>query len=278
MVARNNVVAARHDIALRMRQFVLELIVFGIKQAKASLFGGLLLAFMLLTTAVDLPYFHRYDYIFVFAIVVQILLLAFKLETRREMLVIFGFHLVATIMELYKTSDLIGSWNYPEQASIAIFGVPLFAGFMYSAVGSYIARAWKLQRLRFENYPALIHTYVLALLIYVNFFTHHFIWDIRYLLVVYAAVIFWRTRVCFTVIAERKMPLLLGFSLVSFFVWIAENVATFANVWLYPSQHAGWTHVSPNKLGAWFLLIIVSFVLVSLLYRRSLRPSELERV
>ncbi len=46
------------------------------------------------------------------------------------------------------------------------------------------------------------------------------------------------------------MPLLLGFALVSFFVWIAENVATFANVWLYPSQHDGWTYVSPNKFGA----------------------------
>ena len=128
-----------------------------------------------------------------------------------------------------------------------------------------------MQNLRFENYPALIHTYVLAFLIYANFFTHHFVTDLRYVLVLYAATIFWRTRVCFTVIKERRMPLLLGFTLVSFFVWIAENVATFANVWLYPSQHAGWTYVSPNKLGAWFLLMIVSFVLVSLLHRRSLR-------
>ncbi len=271
MATKANLRAGRRIVTGRWRMWLLELIVFGINQAKASLFGGLLLAFMLLTTIVELPYFHRYDYIFVFAVVTQILLFAFRLESRREMLVIFGFHVVATIMEIYKTSELIGSWNYPEQAAIAIWSVPLFAGFMYSAVGSYIARAWKLQHLRFENYPRLVHTYLLALLIYVNFFTHHFFWDMRYLLVVYAMVIFWRTQVCFTVLVERRMPLLLGFTLISFFVWIAENVATYANVWLYPSQHGGWTYVSPNKLGAWFLLMIVSFVLVSLLYRRSLR-------
>ena len=263
-----------NPVARRLWQFIKELVVFGIKQAKASLFGGLLLAFMLLTTVVELPYFHRYDYIFVFAVVIQIVLLALRLETKREMLVIFGFHLVATVMEIYKTSDLIGSWNYPEPAAIAIWNVPLFAGFMYSAVGSYIARAWKLQQLRFENYPPLIHTYILAALIYMNFFTHHFAWDLRYVLVAYAVIIFWRTQVCFTVIEERRMPLLLGFTLVSFFVWIAENVATYANVWLYPSQHAGWTYVSPNKLGAWFLLMIVSFVLVSLLYRRTIRSGR----
>ena len=261
-------------VARRFRHFIKELFVFGIKQANAALFGGLLLAFMLLTTLVDLPWFYRYDYIFVFAVLIQIVLVALGLETRREMIVIFGFHLVATLMEFYKTSELIGSWNYPEQATIAIWNVPLFAGFMYSAVGSYLARAWKLQQLRFENYPHLIHTYLLAALIYVNFFTHHFLWDLRYVLVIYAAIIFWRTQVYFTVIAERRMPLLLGFTLVSFFVWIAENIATYANVWLYPSQHGGWTLVSPNKFGAWFLLMIVSFVLVSLLYRRTLASAR----
>ena len=255
----------------RIGWFLLEVTVFGLKQAYASLFGGLLLAFMLLTVMTDLPGLHRYDYIFLYALVIQILLVTLKLETPREMLVIFGFHLVATVMELFKTSEAIGSWNYPEPAWFAIWNVPLFAGFMYSAVGSYIARAWRVMDLHFEHYPKLIHTYGLALLIYANFFTHHFVTDIRYLLVIYAAVIFRRTQVYFTVLSQRSMPLLVGFALVSFFVWIAENVATFANVWLYPSQSNGWTLVSMNKMGAWFLLMIVSFVLVSLLYRRQLQ-------
>ena len=259
------------EFSAKIRQFILELVVFGLKQAYASLFGGLLLAFMLVTVLIDLPDFHRYDYIFLYALTIQIILLATKLETPREIMVIFGFHLVATIMELFKTSELIGSWNYPEPAVIAFWNVPLFAGFMYSAVGSYIARAWKVLHLRFEHFPPLLHTYILAALIYGNFFTHHFITDARYLLVLYTVVIFWKTQVYFTVLRERSMPLLLGFSLISFFVWVAENLATFANVWLYPNQMSGWTVVSPNKLGAWFLLMIVSFVLVSLLYRKELR-------
>ncbi|MEP0944283.1 MAG: DUF817 domain-containing protein [Rhizobiaceae bacterium] len=250
-----------------------EIWVFGLKQANAALFGGLLLGFMLVTTFVDLPWLHRYDAIFVYAIAVQIVLLVGRLETPREMLVIFGFHLVATVMEIYKTSEMIGSWHYPEPAVIALWNVPLFAGFMYSAVGSYIARAWKVLDLRFANYPPMIHTYALAILIYVNFFTHHFALDIRYGLVAYAALIFWNTRIRFTALNQHSMPLLLGFTLVSLFVWIAENLATFANVWLYPSQQAGWTIVSPNKLGAWFLLMIVSFVLVSLLHRRQLNSA-----
>lgn len=253
------------------RLFFVELVVFGLKQAHASLFGALLLGFMLLTTIAQLPWLYRYDYIFVFAVAIQIALVLFRLETGREVAVIFVFHMVATIMEFYKTSEMIGSWHYPEPALIAIMGVPLFAGFMYSAVGSYIARAWKLLELRFVNYPPLWQTCVLAFLIYANFFTHHFIWDIRYLLVACTVFLFWKTRVYFTVLAERQMPLLLGFWLISFFVWIAENIATAANVWLYPSQQAGWTIVSPNKLGAWFLLMIVSFVLVSVLYRNSLK-------
>lgn len=256
-----------------MPRALLELIAFGLKQANAALFGGLLLAFMLATTIVDVPWLYRYDAIFLYAVVIQIFLLASRLETIREMWVIFGFHFVATLMEFYKTSDLIGSWHYPEPAVIALWNVPLFAGFMYSAVGSYIARAWKILDLRFANYPPLIHTYILAALIYANFFTHHFIIDIRYALVAYAAILYWNTHIRFTALTPHSMPLLLGFSLVSLFVWIAENVATYANVWLYPSQQAGWTFVSPNKLGAWFLLMIVSFVLVSLLHRRQLEAA-----
>ena len=134
-----------------------ELFVFGLKQANAALFGGLLLAFMLLTTIFEFPYLYRYDAIFLYAIAIQIILLVGRLETFREMAVIFGFHLVATVMEIYKTSEMIGSWDYPEPALIAVWNVPLFAGFMHSAVGSYIARAWKVLDLRFANYPPGSH-------------------------------------------------------------------------------------------------------------------------
>ena len=34
----------------------------------------------------------------------------------------------------------------------------------------------------------------------------------------------------------RRMPLLLGFFLVSLFIWLAENIGSFSAVWLYPHQ------------------------------------------
>ena len=60
------------------------------------------------------------------------------------------------------------------------------------------------------------------------------------------------------------MPVILSTFLGSFFIWIAENVVTFANIWIYPSQADGLEMVPFSKLIAWYLLLILSFVLVSL--------------
>lgn len=68
------------------------------------------------------------------------------------------------------------------------------------------------------------------------------------------------------------MPLLLGWFLVALFIWGAENIGTFSRAWLYPGQKDGWHPVSPSKLGAWYLLMIVSFVMVSLLHRTRSSP------
>ena len=53
----------------------------------------------------------------------------------------------------------------------------------------------------------------------------------------------------------------------SLFIWLSENIGTFTRVWLYPSQSHGWAMVSPAKLGSWFLLLIISYTLVSLVNR-----------
>ena len=68
--------------------------------------------------------------------------------------------------------------------------VPLFAGFMYSAVGSYIARVWRILEFRYDRYPKKIYTILIAIAIYVNFFTHHFIWDFRYIILAVILIIF----------------------------------------------------------------------------------------
>jgi uncharacterized membrane protein YoaT (DUF817 family) len=155
---------------------------------------------------------------------------------------------------------------------VRIAGVPLFSGFLYSAVGSYIARCWRLFDFRFSNYPGARWTWLLALLIYVNFFTHHYIFDARVALFAMTAAIYGRTMIHFTVDrVPRRMPLLLGFFLVSLFIWLAENIGSFSAVWLYPHQMRTWSPVTWGKLGSWFLLMIISFVLVSLVNR----PREL---
>ncbi len=70
------------------------------------------------------------------------------------------FHVVGTAMEIFKTS--VGSWIYPEASILRIGGVPLFTGFMYAAIGSYIARCWRLFDFRFTHHPPLWALVLLA--------------------------------------------------------------------------------------------------------------------
>lgn len=68
------------------------------------------------------------------------------------------------------------------------------------------------------------------------------------------------------------MPLLVAFLLTSLFIWVAENIGTWSKAWLYPNQRNGWELVSMSKLGSWYLLMIISVVLVTLVHRP--RPYE----
>nr|WP_228030871.1 DUF817 domain-containing protein [Gimesia benthica] len=250
---------------------------FGIKQASACIFGGFLLA-MIIITRFWYPFesLYRYDFLFLAAVGFQIFLLAFRLESPKEAVVILIFHIVATIMELFKTSDGIKSWQYPEPFVIGIGNVPLFAGFMYSAVGSYIARVWRIFDFRYSSYPPLWTTVVLVTLIYINFFSHHYVTDIRWLLIIASLVMFGRVQIYFRMDRiHRHMPLVVGWLLVALFIWFAENISTFANVWVYPTQQHHWQLVSITKLVAWYLLMLLSFVLVSLVNRPTIMPPAL---
>lgn len=240
--------------------------VFLVKQAWTALLGGLLLFAMILTRYIELPWLARYDWLFVWAVLVQAGMLIFKLEKPREVVAIVLFHLVGLGMELFKTSSKIGSWTYPEEATIRLLSVPLFSGFMYAAVGSYIARAWRVMHLRFTNYPNRCATVVLAILIYINFFTHHYTYDIRYALFVAVVLLYGKTKVYFKLhIREYSMPLLVGFALIAIVIWLAENIGTFTNTWLYPSQLSVRQIVGIEKWGSWFLLMIISFIMIDIL-------------
>ncbi len=245
-----------------------EFLAFGIKQDYACIFGALLLALILATRFLypDGAALTRYDFLFLAALAIQVWLLAARYETLDEAKVILIFHVVGTAMEVFKTAA--GSWIYPEESFFRIGGVPLFSGFMYAAVGSYLARISRILDFGYTNYPPLWTTWLFALAIYVNFFTHHYTIDIRLGLFAVLFVLYGRTWVHYSAYRYRqRMPLVLGFFLVALFIWFAENLGTFARAWRYPDQANGWTFVSLAKLNAWVLLMIISFVLVTLVNR-----------
>lgn len=258
----------------RLNAFAYEFLLFGLKQAWACLFGGTMV-FLLIASHYVWPHdaaLSRYDFLVLAAVALQVLLLATKLERWDEALVILIFHVVGTVMEIFKTAH--GSWIYPEASFLRIGGVPLFSGFMYAAIGSYIARAWRLFDIKFERYPPLWGPWLLAVLSYVNFFSHHYIIDLRWGLFVFSVVLFARGQFQFTPdLKPRRMPMLLGFFLVALFIWFAENVGTFTATWVYPNQADHWRMVSPAKLGSWYLLMMLSFVLVTVVHR----PEPIER-
>ena len=257
-----------------MADFLAEGRHFFLANVWASYFGVFLIVSFVVTEFVTIPGIERYDVIFLAAVGFQLCALVFRFESLKEFAVIIIFHILATGMELFKTHPDIGSWVYPnvESTVFVIATVPLFTGFLYSAVGSYISRAFIFLKLSYSNFPAYYHLWIVAVLIYVNFFTHHFVYDIRYVLFLYIFIIFYRTEVHFQVYKKvRKMPFLLSAFLTAFCVWVAENIATFTNIWLYPNQMAYWQLVSFNKTGSWFLLLILSFALVSLIYQDKIK-------
>ena len=241
---------------------------FGIKQGWACLFGGLMLG-LLLMTFVWYPEgapLSRYDFLVLGAVAIQVMMLWSGLETWEEAKIILVFHIVGTVMELFKTYH--GSWIYPEESFLRIGGVPLFTGFMYAAVGSYLARVWRIFDFRFDRFPPLWVQASLTTAIYVNFFAHHWLPDVRIALFVGTAMVYGPCLVWFRADeAHRPMPLVIGFLLVAVFIWFAENLGTFARAWAYPWQEHGWQMVSLSKLGSWYLLMIISFVLVALVHR-----------
>lgn len=254
--------------ASRIRPKLTEFVVFGLKQGWACIFGAAVLAVLL---AARLWYpdgagLARNDFLTLAAVAIQVLMVVFRLETLKELRVIILFHLVGTVMELFKTD--VGSWSYEAEGILRIGAVPLFSGFMYAAVGSYMVRVYRLFDLRFAGYPRRWITAAVAAAVYVNFFSHHYTWDARWVLLAAVVVVFGRCVMHFRVFRKQfRMPLVIAFLLVALFIWIAENIATWSGAWLYPSQVDGWHPVSLDKLVSWFLLMIISVVLVAWVYK-----------
>jgi len=253
-----------HLLTRRFVHILMQLIRFGWQQALSCIFPVVIFASLALTKLVPLPWLPRYDWLLLICLAMQVWMVRSGLETRDELKVITVFHLIGLALELFKVH--MGSWSYPEEGWTKVGGVPLYSGFMYASVASYMCQAWRRLKLELVNWPTLWIVTPLAAAIYLNFFTHHFWIDIRWWLAGLVLIVFWRTSITFAVGERRyRMPLALSFVLIGFFIWVAENVATFFSAWQYPNQSDVWRIVHLGKISSWLLLVIVSFLIVAAL-------------
>ena len=237
---------------------------FGIQEALSCIFPVSIFIILAITQVIHIPGLHRYDLILLLCLAVQVIMYLTKLETFDEIKVISVFHVFGLVLEIFKVHH--GCWAYPEPAYTKVFDVPLYSGFLYASVASYICQAWRRLDLHLMNWPSRKLANILAVAIYVNFFTEHLIPDIRWILMPLVAILFWKTTIRFTVAGVmRKMSLTLGFLLVGFFIYIAENVSTLLHGYQYPNQQVSWNIVHTSKITSWFLLVIISFICVAYL-------------
>jgi len=247
-----------------LRGLALELLHFTRKEAQACLFAGLFFALVLCVPRAGLFGIPRYDALLLIAVAIQAWMLWTGRETWDEVKAICLFHVLGFALEAFKTSAGIRSWSYPDFAYTKLFGVPLFSGFMYAAVGSYIIQAWRLFQLRVELHPPYWMAGLMATALYLNFFTHHFIGDYRWYLAAGALGLYARAQIVFRPHrTDRRMPLALALVLIGFFIWLAENIGTFFGLWAYPHQLGAWAAVHLSKWSAWSLLVLMSFTIVT---------------
>ncbi|MFD0366980.1 DUF817 domain-containing protein [Streptomyces sp. NPDC059071] len=237
------------------------LLAFAWTQTRACAFAIALLSGVAASTLLTGLPVARYDLLVAYGVLLTLLFWLRGWESGRDIAVIGVCHVIGLAFELVKVS--LGSWSYPEPAVLKFAGVPLYGGFLYAAVGSYVCRAWRLFDLDLVRYRPR-STAVVAAAIYLNFFTHHWLPDARWPLAALLLAVTAGTSVRFTVRGARlRMPLALSFVLIGFFLWLAENLATYVGAWRYPYQLHGWEPVGVEKFGAWSLLISITFVLAA---------------
>ncbi|GGD04848.1 DUF817 domain-containing protein [Pontibacillus salipaludis] len=237
---------------------------FGWEQALSCLFPVVIFASLAITQVVSLPFLPRYDWLLIIFLFMQWWMVRSGLETSDELKVITLFHLIGLTLELFKVH--MGSWSYPEVGYTKVLGVPLYSGFMYASVASYLCQAWRRLNVHLVKWPPMWLVVPLASGIYLNFFTHHYWVDLRWWLSGLVIIIFWPSWVTYAINGSRyKMPIVFSFILIGFFIWIAENIATFFGAWEYPNQTEAWSLVHLGKVSSWLLLVIVSFLIVATL-------------
>ena len=208
----------------------------------------------------------RTDALFVFGVLGLVAMFALGWNALGDALPIGAVFLAGVVLEWQRTGA--GAWAY-EAGGVLQFGQkPLFVGFMYAAVGSYIIRSLRLKALMVTGMPAIWIGLGAGAVIYGSYFLSLPSW-VRPLLLTFVVIVFSGARVRSPSGSWLYVPVALAMAAV--LLWVAENVGTFTGTWSYPGQGA-YEFVSLSKIGAWFLLLNVCFLLV--IY---LGPGDLRR-
>ncbi len=112
----------------------------------------------------------RYDFLTLSAVAIQILMLRFRLETWDEAKVILAFHVAGTVMDIFQDRggrvDLSRAEFPPHRRRAAVFG-------LHVRLGRLLHRPDLADfEIRVSHYPPAWAPPLLALGIYLNFFTH----------------------------------------------------------------------------------------------------------
>lgn len=242
-----------------------ELLVFGYKNAVSCVFPVFIFGMLAVSKLIPLGPLPRYDFLLLCCFGMQCFMYFTQLESAREVAVICLFHVLGIVMEWFKVSH--GSWAYPEFAYSKIGGVPLYSGFMYASVASYMAQAWRRFDLEMTAWPKAVWVWGLGGAVYLNFFSNQLFYDFRYWLFGAVFLVFLRSWVFYTTNGQRrKMPVSLSFVLIAFFIFLAENIATFFGAWKYAYQHKDWQPVHLQKYSSWILMCIVAYLIVAQLH------------
>jgi uncharacterized membrane protein YoaT (DUF817 family) len=248
------------------RNLLADAITFTRLQFLSAIFGIAVFA-ILAATKLYSP-IPRYDLILILCLGVQWLMIRTHLETLEELKVISLFHVLGLAIEVWKVRH--GSWSYPDAGYLRIGEVPLYSGFMYSSVASYITQAWRRFDLEMKPLPPPWLAVGLVSAGYLNFFTNLYLRDMRWWVIGAVMLAYARTRCSFTLNGRRYwLPLNAAFILIALFIYIAENLGTLLGAWQYPNQSGAWAIVHHSKISSWYLLIIVSYIIVAWLKSHS---------
>lgn len=227
-------------------------------QARAAVFGAIFILSIAGTAAVWETAWPvaRYDALALLGVAALTIMFALGAHSTSDALPIGLVFALGVVLELYKIET--GAWMYPEGSELAIGQKPLFVGFMYAAVASYLIRALRVKALEIRGMPPLFVAVLVGGLVYGAYFLPSQIW-VRFGLIGLVTLVFWRATLRAPSGSWLPLPVALG--LAASLIWVAENIGTFSGTWAYPNDGALGL-VTLSKLGAWYLLLSVCFIVV----------------